>query len=28
MIFGEGDEEAFEDYVRSMDATEIPNRNF
>ena len=28
MIFGEGDEEAFEDYVRSMDPTEIPNRNF
>ena len=27
MIFGEGDEEAFEDYVRSMDPTEIPNRN-
>jgi hypothetical protein len=27
MIFGDGDEEAFEDYVRSMDPTEIPNRN-
>lgn len=27
MLFGDGDLEEFEDYVRSMDATEITNRN-
>jgi hypothetical protein len=27
MLFGEGDLEEFEKYVKSMDATEIPNRN-
>src|SRR6185295_7347102 len=26
MLFGEGDREEFEEYVRSMDATEITNR--
>lgn len=26
MLFGDGDLEEFEQYVRSMDATEIPNR--
>jgi len=28
MLFGEGDREEFEQYVRSMDATEVPNRAF
>ncbi len=27
MLFGDGDLEEFEQYVRSMDATEVPNRN-
>jgi hypothetical protein len=26
MLFGDGDLEEFEEYVRSMDATEVPNR--
>ena len=27
MLFGEGDREEFEEYVHSMDATQITNRN-